>query len=351
MKNIKDPRLFPYYDTSQDELDSNYVSVLAVPERPLQNREINVMSGLIYGNIKKVTDIIIQDGTIISGCNFVKDTSDKNNIKCILETGSIYFGGLILQLDVPDKGKIWSYNNNPVLSEVPHGTAILCVEVFKYAVSELDDPTLTDPAENYENYGVPGAHRIKFSVIPRILTETDFYKVSGINKNLVSIIRLNNGEISGPTKPKPIFGLVRDWIAQRTYDEVGNYIARGLKVSVHSSENIKNSNLEYVIHIAPGKVYVNGYEYFYNQKSMITSKSAVDTFSTNNIPEMHEYITGNDKYPLNNKNIVNIENIVGEVEITGIPIRAKLNIDDIPEEFTPVSSVIRLYKKVNNFDI
>lgn len=346
MQKLNDTRTEPYYDYTQDELSAGYVSVLAVPGRPLQNREINSISGLIYGNLKKVTDIIIQDGTILSGCNFVKDTSDPANIKCILEPGTIYFEGIVIPLSVPESGKIWKYNSDPLLSEVPHGTSVLCVEVNKYSVNEMDDPTLTDPAENYESYGVPGAHRLKYSAVPKIMTEVDFFKISAINKNLVSIIRLNNGEISGPTKPKPVFGLVRDWIAERTYDEVGNYIARGLGVEVKSSENIKNVNSEYVIHIAPGKVYINGYEHFYNHKTIITSKSAVDKFSTGNIPEIHEYTAGIDTYPLNNKNVVKIENIVGEVEITGIPIRSKLNVDEIPEEFTPVSSVVRLYRKI-----
>ena len=348
MQKIKESRIHPYYDYSLDELSSGYTSVLALPGRPIQNREINSISGLIYGNLKKVTDIIIQDGTIISGCNFIKDKSDIDNIKCILEPGNIYFEGLVIAIDVGEKGKIWRYNIDPLLSEVPHGISILCVEVIKYAVSELDDPTLNDPAENYENYGVPGAHRLKFSAIPRIMSEIDFYKVSSVNKNLVSILKLFNGEISGPTKPKPIFGLVRDWIAKRTYDEVGNYIANGLAVKIKSSENIRNTNSEYVIHINPGKVYINGYEHFYNHKTIITSKSAIDKLSTNNIPEIHEYTASIDKYFLNNKNINVIENIVGEVEITSIPIRAKLNIDDIPEEFAPVSSVVRLYKKNND---
>lgn len=345
MQRITEPRSEPYYDYTSDELSSQYVSVLAVPGRPFQAREVNSISGLIYGNIKKVTDIIVQDGTILSGCNFVKDSSDKDNIKCILEPGNIYFDGLVIAIDVPETGKTWKYNEDPMLSEVPHGVSILCVEISKYAVTEMDDPSLTDPAENYESYGVPGAHRLKYLATPRIMNELDFHKISAVNKNLVSILRLNNGEISGPTKPKPVFGLVRDWIAQRTYDEVGNYIARGLRVEVHSSENVKNVDSEYVIHISPGKVYINGYEHFYNHKSIITSKSAVDKFSTGSIPEIHEYTAGVEVYKLNNSNVVNIDSIVGEVEITGIPIRARLNVDDIPEEYTPVSSVVRLYRK------
>ena len=341
MAELKDSRIEPYYDYTPDELASGYVSVLAVPGRPLQNREVNSISGLIYGNIKKVTDILIQDGTIVSGCNFVKDESDASNIKCILEEGTIYFGGII----IPIERKVWSYDRDEILSEVPHGVAVLCVEVKKQTVDETEDPTLKDPAENYESFGVAGAHRLKYVANPQIMTESDFYKISGINKNIVSIIKLYNGETTGPIKPKPIFGTIRDWIAQRTYDEVGNYIARGLKVSVKSSEDVENVNNEYVIHVSPGKVYMNGYEYFYNNKSIITSKSAVDTYSTGNTPEIHEYNLGLDTYSLNYKNVVKVDNIVGEVEITGIPIRARLNTDEIPEEYAPVASVIRAYTK------
>ena len=63
----------PYYDSTQRELDKGYVQFLSVADRVLQNRELNVAQGLIYGNIRKVTDLIITDGSIISGCNFVND--------------------------------------------------------------------------------------------------------------------------------------------------------------------------------------------------------------------------------------------------------------------------------------
>ena len=345
MSIIRDPKSEPYYDYTEDELAKGYVSVLAVPGRPLQNREVNSISGLIYGNLKKITDVIIENGTILSGCNFVKDDSDSDNIKCILSPGNIYFNGLSIDLNIDATGKTWSYNTDPLLSDVPHGYAILCVEVVPYGVTDLEDTTLVDPAENYESYGVAGAHRLKYYANPSIMSETDFAKVSSTNKNLVSIMRLYDGEIIGPTKPKPVFGLIRNWIAQRTYDEAGNYIARGLRVEVHSSESLQNANKEYTLHISPGKVYMEGYDYFYDNKTIITSKSAIDTFSTGNVPESHEYKTGTDTYALNNKHVSSIDNIVGEVEITAIPVRARLNTDEIPDEYTPVSSVTRMYKK------
>ena len=195
MSKIRDPKSEPYYDYTEDELAKGYVSVLAVPGRPLQNREINSISGLIYGNLKKITDIIIENGTILSGCNFVKDDSDSDNIKCILSPGNIYFNGLSIDLNIDATGKIWSYNTDPLLSDVPHGYAILCVEVVPYGVTDLEDNTLVDPAENYDSYGVAGAHRLKYYANPSIMSENDFAKVSSTNKNLVSIMRLYDGEI------------------------------------------------------------------------------------------------------------------------------------------------------------
>lgn len=345
MQKIRDSRISPYYDYSADELAAGYVSVLAIPGRPFQSREVNSISGLIYGQMKKISDILLSDGSIISGCNYIKDTTIKSDIKCILEPGSIYFNGLIIPLSIPDSGYVWSYNENESLSEVPHGSAMVCIEVTKYAITSADDKTLVDPAENYESFGVDGAYRLKYIAKPSILTETDFYKIAVNNKNVVSILRLFNGELIGPEKPKPLFSTIRSYIAERSYDSQGNYIAKGLQVKVKSSEDLENSQEKYVIYVSPGKVYMNGYDYLYNNRTIISSKAATDTLSTGNVPEVHEYVSGKDVYKLNYDYVYKVDNIVGEIETKGIPIRAKLNSDEIPDEYSPVASISRLYKR------
>lgn len=67
----------PYYDTTTEELNKNYIQYLAVDGQRLQNRELNVAQGLIRGNARKITDLIIEDGSVVSGCNFVNDNVNK----------------------------------------------------------------------------------------------------------------------------------------------------------------------------------------------------------------------------------------------------------------------------------
>ena len=49
----------PYNDTTNYELSKGYVRPLMKQGLPPQNRELNVMTGLLYGQMKKITDILI----------------------------------------------------------------------------------------------------------------------------------------------------------------------------------------------------------------------------------------------------------------------------------------------------
>jgi hypothetical protein len=51
-----------------------------------------------------------------------------------------------------------------ITAEVPEEASFVYFEVYPQVYDETDDPSLYDPAENYENHGQPGGHRLKFLV-------------------------------------------------------------------------------------------------------------------------------------------------------------------------------------------
>ena len=182
----------PYYDTSQQEIEKGYHKYLAIEGQVLQNRELNVAQGLIQGNIRKITDLIIDDASVVSGCNFI------NNSKlevCYLEEGEIYFNGLLVKVPTEQ----WSY------SQVPTELSYVCVEVVQMVYTESDDASLFDPAENIENTGNRGGHRVKFEATPSIMSVADYESEVVNNKNLIAILKIKDRDTYGPLKPKPIF--------------------------------------------------------------------------------------------------------------------------------------------------
>jgi len=272
MKAIIDSSRKPYYDTTSDEIKKGYARVLSVPGKTLQNRELNVMSGMLMEHIKNIGDNILTNGTIISGCSFYINEETK---KAILSDGKIYFEGMII--DIPYKE--WPSK------DIDMGIKILCAEIIYMAVNEIDDLLLKDPAEKYENYGEPGAHRLKIVSVPMIFTEEELKIVQSGTRKIVDLIKLSDGRVIGPIKPKPVFGKIYDYMAHRTFDELGNFIVKGLKLSNSFDDTTTE---KYKIEVSEGRAYVMGYEYIYDtlklrNKSSIDSKdTAVDEIRTFN---------------------------------------------------------------------
>ena len=330
MAEIKENlNIAPYYDTTNEELDKGYIRYLAVEGQVLQNRELNVAQGLIYGNIRKVTNLIIKDGSIVSGCNFINDTYNK---VCKLQPGEIYVNGVIVKIPETE----WPYE------VVPMGLAYLCVEIQQKIYTEMDDPSLYDPAENFENQGNAGGHRLKLEAVPLILSAVDFITETAKNNNIIDIIKLVDRNIIGTIKPKPVFGKLNDYLAQRTYDTTGDFIANGL--NIYTEKNKSDSLNVYNIRVTKGRVYIKGYDYTYEQDTILTTKGAIDTTSTaNTAPEIKTYINNSTKYYLNNRNVKTVHEIYGKVEKTNVQMNYTGSDDPIPSIYTPVVSISNVH--------
>lgn len=327
----------PYYDTTQQELEKGYFQVLAGENPVFQNREINVMSGLIYGNVKKITDNIIDDGSIISGCNFINNA---NTSTCILTSGEIYYNGKIITI---------SETSFPY-TLVPTGIALICIEVFQTIYTEHDDPSLFNPALNFEGAGEPGAHRIKYNTLPYIYTEAEFASaIADGTRNLIDIIKIYDRNMYGPIKPKPLFGKIYKQIAQRTYDTNGDFLVNGLETT--AAKNKTDPLNKYTITISPGKGYIKGYEYKYETNTNLFVKSAIDTDNndTSNIPEVKIFSDINAKYYLANTAVKSISTVYGNVTKIRVIMSFTGNVNPIPVAYTPTISINSVYDNIRTY--
>ena len=126
------------------------------------------------------------------------------------------------------------------------------IEYSEEIITEEDDSSLLDPAQEASNYQAPGAARLKinFDLALRTLDSTD-------DTSFIELARIENGIIKKQIK-YPIYSVLGDTLARRTYDESGDYTVRSFRVKMedHPTDDSKLN-----IAIDPGKAYVKGYEF------------------------------------------------------------------------------------------
>ena len=146
------------------------------------------------------------------------------------------------------------------------------LKVDEEIITAKDDSSLYDNAKGFSNYAAPGADRFKISLtlIKKSLddlNDTDF----------VELMRVDRGKIK-KIEDKTNYNIIRDYLAQRTYDESGDYSVDEFKVTVHNSLNdrLGNDGIFFsdekteggntpsddlmCVKVSPGKAYVRGYD-------------------------------------------------------------------------------------------
>ena len=138
-------------------------------------------------------------------------------------------------------------------------------------ISADEDPSLNDNASGFTNFAAPGADRleIKISLSKKTLDDTN-------DQNFIEIARVEQGELQKFEKDTQ-YNLINDTLAQRTFDESGDYYVKPFEVfmkeslndqignkGVYTSEqktaqgNIPSDDL-LALQISPGKAYIKGY--------------------------------------------------------------------------------------------
>ena len=139
-------------------------------------------------------------------------------------------------------------------------------------VSAKDDSSLYDNAKGFSNYAAPGSDRFKIN-LTLIKKELDDLN----DTDFVELMKIQNGQIK-KFQVKSSYNIIRDYLAQRTYDESGDYAVTPFTVSVNNSLNnrLGNDGLFFddektdsgnvpsddlmCVKISPGKAYVRGYD-------------------------------------------------------------------------------------------
>jgi hypothetical protein len=138
-------------------------------------------------------------------------------------------------------------------------------------ITEVDDTSLLDPAQESSNFQAPGAARLRvnFDLAVRSLDSED-------DEQFVELLRVENGEIKKQIQ-FPIYSVIGDTMARRTFDESGNYTVRRFALGLNETSNTSAFELT----LDPGKAYVKGYEYESIAKTSLELRKAQDTAYAN----------------------------------------------------------------------
>jgi len=158
--------------------------------------------------------------------------------------GVFYYDGFFIKNDAQTIATS-KYNNATA-------NARIGFEVTEAVVEYTQDTSLLDPAQDASNFQAPGSDRYKISLVlsTRALDSTD-------DTQFIELARVEQGALTYSVK-YPLYAVLEDTLARRTYDESGNYTVRPFKLSLDTSAaNTAKANVV----LSPGKAYVYGYEH------------------------------------------------------------------------------------------
>ena len=260
------------------------------------------------------TQAAVDAGTNLSGNTFVVNTLETANsientyygvtVKMTLEPGIIHARGSFIKTDT--LSVIVDRHNQRNTKHV----GFVVTESVQQAAT---DSTLLDPAQGSFNYNAPGADRLKYTVALQSLDATatkpdNFYTYAHFNDGVIQRIGL---------KDNPLAGL-GDILANRTFDESGNYLVRGNTVSLreHLQENNNGgvytagteggSRAALVVQIDPGISYVGGFKRELRSSKRLPLLKPAQTITKESQPISTSY-----------GNYVRIDNLTGVFDVDG----------------------------------
>lgn len=201
--------------------------------RGLQSAELNEQQSILAHAIKGIGDAILSDGSVQRGGDVVINP-DTGATTC--GATAIYLRGRVR--DVPEKQ----------LTIPTVGTAELGVWLSETIVTEIEDPSLRDPAEGTRNYDEGGAARLRIACVWGLSTDNatgNFYKVYDIE----------DGSLRRKHAPPDTSGFANALARYDRDNNGGNYVIHGMSVVWLSHDDAEES-----YSVIEGKAHVHGYE-------------------------------------------------------------------------------------------
>lgn len=243
------------------------ITNLTIYVKYLESGTNNEISNLTDGEELIVQETFTYGNTAINAGETVITLIDTNasaiGSAVGISSGTYFIRGNFVDV-ATDKIVLDPYSNNPSYR--------VGLNIDEQLISAKDDDSLYDNARGFSNYAAPGADRLKITTTLAKKSLTDFN-----DTNFIELIRLDDGEIKKIIN-KSQYSLIRDYFAERTFDESGNYTVQPFEVQVANSLNdgISNEGIFrsnevtdqqntpsddlMCVKVSAGKAYVKGYD-------------------------------------------------------------------------------------------
>jgi len=318
---------YPFYDKAElDRAQKGYQDVLFNPGRSLQQRELTELGTYQYERLKSFVREQFGGNQILSGATLSSINS---------QTKQITFSGAKILYDAD------FYTVEPAtLSYVGSGEEVFSLELKEQIITEIEDESLNDPTEGYDNYNQPGAFRIKRWVeYVKNTTDTNALKVLVMVDGVITFQR-NESTPSKETKVQNESDIMA-LIEQRTFEESGNYIASGCRL--FNKPCMDNNKIGFFLE--SGTVYIEGRRIDVLPQDLFIKKSSL---IENIVGESHTSKSISDPiYVLKESPVIKINTVYIPISSSGPITRGSTNLDPIGSNLN-ILDIKQVYVDIND---
>jgi hypothetical protein len=156
-------------------------------------------------------NVVYGNTTISAGTSFaslISSNATSTGSACFVSDGVYFIRGYFVKVSKQDI--ILDYYTNSPSYRVG-------LKVTESIINAKEDNSLYDNAKGFTNYAAPGADSLKITLTltKKLLDDTN-------DTDFVELLRVKDGKVKKITT-KTDYNTIRDYLAERTFDESGNY--------------------------------------------------------------------------------------------------------------------------------
>ena len=249
----------------------------------VQAAEINEIQENLLHRQRRLGDVILKDDEIIEDCQCVVDplTGDVQ-----LQAGALYILGAVRDVAA-------------AAFTVPTNTVVFIgVRLTETVITELEDPTLRDPATGTRNYDEPGAGRLRVSLAWG-------YEGDGGTGAFFPVYTVENGILLSKEAPPALDGVTNAIAKYDVRSAGGNYIVSGLSTRA-SYDRVAG---KVIVLISEGVAQVNGFPVEIPRGLRLVYDADIDPKAITAEPKTYAPTSGSMRVNLDNTPLKSIEQI------------------------------------------
>lgn len=269
------------YDRSK-----NWKEILFLAKRAIQSAEFNELQKIIRDDFRVFANTLYNDGNLLEGGQIRIE-----NETIYLTAGRTLYRGYVVDFSS---------------AEIPlktSGTQVVGLAIQEKIITEIDDPTLRNPAVGAKAYNEPGAYRL---VITARWTDSEHLEPT---EQFYPIYTIVDGVLQSSPKSTPEMEIAQYLLERYDAEANGNYAVDDFSIIYEG----QTEDGKIIISVGAGKAHVQGKEVVIPYAQRIYLEPPTDTASVTAEPLI---FTADGTYPLRYTPIARVTSILGVKQVT-----------------------------------